>query len=130
MGSFSDYVENKILNYVFNFLPFTFATGYVALSSGDPGEAGTNLLEVVGGSYARPLATGIWTSSTTGAIMNSAAIVFPTATANWGNITHFALFDHVTTGNMLGYGTLGTSKNVTTNDVVQFATGALTIRLD
>ena len=34
------------------------------------------------------------------------AIAFNAATGDWGLITHFALFDAATAGNMLAHGTL------------------------
>lgn len=61
-------------------------------------------------------------------ISNVAAVAFPAATpATWGTVTHGALWDAITTGNMVMHGPLGTSKTVGIGDVFQYAIGALTI---
>jgi len=56
-------------------------------------------------------------------------ITFPTASGSWGTITHFALFDALTTGNMLMSGALTASQAITTNQIARFAIGALDITL-
>ena len=45
-------------------------------------------------------------------------------------ITHFALFDAATTGNMLAHGALSQSKSITESDTARFETGDLAISLD
>ncbi len=40
-------------------------------------------------------------------IQNSAAVTFPTATANWGTVIAFGLYDAVTSGNLLDWDFLG-----------------------
>jgi hypothetical protein len=61
---------------------------------------------------------------------NNAALEFPTATASWGTITHVAVFDAVTTGNMIAYATLTSSKTIATGDVLRVPAGDLDITLD
>lgn len=104
----------------------------IALFTAAPGEAGGGT-EVSGGSYARvavnPLdANWAATSGGNGLTSNVAAIVFPTPSANWGTITHFAIFDNTSGGTMLIYGTLTTSKTVNNGDPApQFNASALTV---
>jgi hypothetical protein len=61
---------------------------------------------------------------------NDGAITFPTATGNWGTVTHFGIFDASTSGNLLVWGALAVSKVVNTGDTASFATGELDLTLD
>jgi len=45
----------------------------------------------------------------------------------WGTITHFGIFDALTTGNLLVHGALTTSKTIDTGDVFKIASGSLTV---
>lgn len=126
--SFTDHLENELLDHVFRNASYTpAATVYVALftSATDDTGAGT---EVSGGSYARQAVT--FGAAAAGAISNSAEINFPTATANWGTITHAAIMDAASAGNMLAHTALDASKSINTNDVLRFATGEIDITLD
>lgn len=126
--SFTDHLENELLDHVFRNASYTpAATVYVALftTATDDTGAGT---EVSGGSYARQSVT--FGAAAAGAISNSAEINFPTATANWGTITHAAIMDASTGGNMLAHTALDASKSINTNDVLRFAIGEIDITLD
>ena len=57
-------------------------------------------------------------------------IVFAMATGDWGTMTHFALFDAATGGNMLAFGSLGESKTIGGGDIAKFAAGNLEVKLD
>ena len=48
----------------------------------------------------------------------------------WGTITHWALFDAVTAGNMLWHGDLTTARTIGDGDQLTFAIGALSITAD
>jgi hypothetical protein len=134
MGSFSNYLENEILDHIFGCTSrnYTSPTNiFVALSTSDPGEAGSGIAEPAGGSYARASTDGAdWNTAGSGSVTNAADIAFATATLSWGTITHFALFDLVTGGNMLAYGSLSLSKAVGAGDTAKFVTGDLAITLD
>jgi hypothetical protein len=131
MSQATDYLEGQIRAHIFRTASFTKPTVLaVALFTAAPGEAGGGT-EVTGGSYARvqrdPLDAN-WTaaSSTDGLTDNAAALTFPTPSANWGLVTHQALFDATTVGNMLIYGSLAASKNINNGDPAPFfAIGAL-----
>lgn len=104
---------------------------YAALFTAAPSDAGGGT-EATGGSYARvavqPLdANWSGVSATTGLTDNVAAITFPAATASWGTITHMAIMDRLTGGNMLFWGALTTSKAVGSGDTFSFAIAALSI---
>lgn len=132
--SFSDYLETKVLEHVVGKTAFTMPTVYVGLSTADPLDDGTGLAEPAGGAYARVATTpATWNAATVGApssIDNAAAITFPQATASWGTVTHFALFDAATAGNLLASGALTTSKTVGNGDTVKFDIAQLSVTLD
>ena len=61
----------------------------------------------------------------------TAAVTFAQCTsANWGTITHFAIYDAATSGNMLFWGGLGSSVDINVNDRFEFATNSITITVD
>ncbi|VAV82521.1 hypothetical protein MNBD_DELTA01-1617 [hydrothermal vent metagenome] len=131
MGSLSDYAENKILDHLMGKAAYTMPTVYVALSTADPLDTGAGVAEPSGNGYARKATAGVdWNAAASGAIDNANAIAFAQATGSWGTVTHFALYDALTGGNMIGHGTLTTSKVVTSGDTVSFAAGALDATLD
>jgi len=61
---------------------------------------------------------------------NNAAIEFPTATGNWGTVTHVGVFDASTSGNLMAYATLSASKTIETGDVFRVPSGDLDITLN
>ena len=131
MGSFADYWEDEILDHIFGKGTYTAPTIYVGLSTADPLDDASGLAEPVGGSYARvTTAAGDWDVASGGAPANATAITFPEATGDWGTLTHFALFDAPTAGNMLCHGTLSASKAIDTSDTASFAIGDLDVTLD
>jgi hypothetical protein len=131
MGSFSDYWENKILDHIFGKVSYTPPVIYVGLSTADPTDNGSGLSEPSGNGYARvQTSVSDWNASANGSLNNASNITFSQATGNWGTITHFALFDAATTGNMLAHGTLSQSKTIGELDTVRFDAGDLNISLD
>lgn len=129
MSSFSNYLENKILDHVFKTAAYTQPTNiYVALSTANPGEDGSTIAEPSGNNYART-ACNSWDAASGGATANTNAVTFPQASGSWGTITHFALFDASSGGNMLGYGALAASKAVGSGDTPKFAAGDLDVTL-
>jgi len=137
MASASDYLEERILNHIFRTTALPQSPSvFVALFTGDPTDAGTGP-EVAGGAYTRVgvgRADANWTapavSGTNRRISNAIAITFPSPTLDWGLVTHFAIFDAITAGNMLVYGQLGVARTVAAGDnPPSFAIGALTIDL-
>lgn len=131
MGSFSNYWENLILDRLFNKAALAEVTIWVGLSTQDPSESGANLAEPTVASYGRQdTSAATWTAASDGALDNAVAIEFTTAAQSWGTLTHFAGFDASTGGNMLFYGQLTASRDITTNDSARFAVGALDVALD
>ena len=128
--SFSNYLENKLLDHLFGKSVFTPPAVYVALSTADPLDDGSGLAEPGVGSYARVLVLAAnWNVAASGITDNNSSIIFPMATAPWGIITHVALIDALVAGNILGSGALSAPISVLTNDIPQFAPNNLTITL-
>ena len=125
--SFSNTYETIVLQWTFTNASVTRPTAwYIGLFTSDPGEAqgGT---EVSGGSYVREAVT----FSVTGDLAtNTAAIEWPVATANWGTITHVAVYDALSGGNQIAYAALTNSKTIASGDVIRIPAGDLDIQLN
>ena len=125
-GNLTNYLENKLIDHFLGTTSYTMPTDvYVALFTVSPGEAGGGT-EVTGGSYARKVAT--FTAASSGATSNDANIDFtgmPAATT-----VAIGIFDALTSGNMLLYGTLTTNKTTDAGDTLRIATGDLDISID
>lgn len=131
MGSFSNYWENKLLDYIFGKAGLTAPVIYLGLLTAEPDEDGTGLAEPSGNAYQRvQTSASDWNVSAGGSLDNSGDIIFPMATGNWGTVTHFALFDAATGGNMLAYGTLSPAKVVGSGAIAKFAASDLVVNLD
>jgi hypothetical protein len=129
MSAASDYLENEVLDHILGNGAYTAPTDiYVGLWTADDGlESGTVTSEVSGGSYARQTMT--FDAAAAGSADSAATVTFPTATANWGTITHVALMDASTGGNVLFHGSVTTSKTIESGDTFQISAGNLTISL-
>lgn len=155
MAAFSDFAENKLIDWLFRgqALGITGASAgagsgptalYVGLLTSTPTDstAGT---EVSGGSYARVTVnsslanwagtqgagTTTASSGTSGTTSNNNAITFPAPTANWGTVTGVAVYDAASGGNLLFYSALTASKTVNNGDAApSFVSGALTFQID
>lgn len=127
-GSFSNFLENEVLDHLFTAGAYSRPNTYVALYTVAPTDAGGGT-EVTGGSYARVQVTA-WDAASGGATANTNAITFPTATASWGTVVAFGIHDAASAGNLLAWGDLSASKAVGSGDTIEFAAGALDITLD
>lgn len=128
MAEFSNYLENKLLDHVLRNVSYTSpTTTYVALYTSNPADDNSGT-EVSGGSYARqPLSV---TTASGGIVTSSADITFPQATSNWGTISHIGVMDALTSGNLLMYTSLTTSKTIDSGDVLKFNSSNITVTLD
>ena len=128
MSAISNYLENALLNATLRNTTYTSpATVYAALFTSDPTDAGTGT-ECTGTGYARTAIT--FAAPSGGVTTNSAAACeFPQATGDWGTITHFGIFDALTTGNLLYYGALTTSRVISSGDVFKFSTSSVSVTL-
>lgn len=145
MSALSDYLENKILDWLLRGQTFSPpATLYIGLHTVTPSDSGGGT-EVSGGSYARVAVTSSlanWagtqaaastavSSGTSGTTSNNVAINFPAPTANWGVIVGFGIYDAATGGNLLWFGALSASKTVNNGDAApSFAVAQLQLQID
>jgi len=130
MSSFTDYTENLVLNWLLTTNSATRPTAwYVGLFTTAPSDTGGGT-EVSGNGYARK-ATGTMTiTGTATTATNAAAIEFAAASGgNWGTLTHAAIFDALTTGNMLAWAPLTTSRTINDGDVFRVPASSLTVTL-
>ena len=126
--SFSDTFETHVLNYVFTATSVTRPTAwYLALFTSNPTDAGSGTeVSTSGTAYARQTAAFTVSGDTAS---NSSAIEFPTATSSFGTVSHVAVFDAATSGNLIAYAALTSSKAIDTGDVFRVPAGDLDITL-
>ena len=144
MSNLTNYAENKVIDALMRGQSLGApATLYFALlTAASNAEAGT-VTEVSGGSYARVGVTASTTnfagtqsagsttasSGTGGQTSNNGAITFPAPSgANWGTVTHWAIYDASTSGNAWVVASLTTPKTINDGDAApSFAIGAMTL---
>lgn len=145
MSAKTNYLENKLIDFLLRGQPYTPGPStFLALFTSATSDSGGGT-EVSGGGYARvdvPSTLASWAATdgagtttvsggTGGQTSNNAAISLPDRTADWGVVTHFALFDAQTGGNMLLHGPLDSSVSLVQGTVpVQFAAGAIKYQED
>ena len=125
--SFSNYLETNVLGHVFGGSAYTApATLYLALFTSNPDEDGSGT-EVTGGGYARQTVAFTVSGNTAS---NTAAVEYATATASFGTVSHVGVYDALTSGNLMAYAALTSSKAIDIGDVFRVPTGDLDITLD
>ena len=126
--SFSNFLETEILDHVFAGAAYSApSTKYLALFTAvADGEAGS-VTEVTGGGYARQTVAFTTSGNTTS---NNAAVEYPTATGNYGTVTHVGVYDASSSGNLMAYAALSSNKTIETGDVFRVPSGDLDITLN
>ena len=124
MSAFSDYYENIILEHMISGSAFTpSGTVYAALFLGNTGfETNNPSQEISGNGYARQ--SILFNRPAGGTITSSGTVIFPTASADWGTASHWAVMDAVSSGNLLMGGALDAGKFVQSNDAFRFLPGS------
>lgn len=128
----SNYLELELLDHVWGNSAYTApATVYVSAHTADPTDAGTGT-EVSGGSYARVAVTNNTTNFPLGVNPKLLATVttFTQATADWGTVSHFAVWDALASGNMLVFGALSTSQLIVTGNTLSIPANEVSIAAD
>lgn len=130
-GRLADTVSDSLLDLMFGGVAYTPpATYYIGLSTTTPTNTGTNVTEPAGGAYARVAVvnnTTNWPAASARSKSNGTQVTFPQATASWGTVTDFVIYDAATAGNFIGWGPLNTAETVNTNMTPDFPVGALTV---
>lgn len=129
MADKSTYLANAILDWLLGAGTFAPpATVYVGLFTALPSAGGAGGTEVVGGSYARVAVTNSaanFPAAAAGSKANAAAITFPAATALWGDVVGYGLFDALSGGHLLKYAPLVSTRTVQAGDQPSFGVGDL-----
>ena len=133
----SNYLENVALDHILGNTVYTPAgTLYLGLFTNDSTAAAANLelgtltdeVATAGGtSYVRKAIA--FDAASGGSTSNTSTVTFDAAGANWGTITHVAVMDASTAGNVLFWGAVTTAKTLETGDTFQVSAGNLTISL-
>ena len=148
MAGLTNYLRNKIVDWLLRdqaFVPP--ASLYLRLCTSTPTASSVGA-EVSGGGYS-PLeiessaakwaatnaagSTTVPSSGTSGTTSNNELLNFGTATASWGTVSHWELWDASSGGNRLFYGAITdgtgvpTPRSITTGDPVSFPISALKI---
>ena len=131
MSGFSNYWENEVMNYTMGKSSIKSPSVYIGLLTSEPNDDGSGLNEPACASYARVRTyADDWEAAFNGCIENVNDISFSLAVENWGLITHFVLFDAAAGGNMIVWGTLSPSKNISSGEIPRFSAGDLIIGLN
>lgn len=128
MAALSNYMEAQIVEHFLRNNALTSPTNvYLALFTSDPTDDGSGT-EASFTNYVRVVSA--WTAFASGVTKNVSSIAFPGNGGADVTITHVALFDAITTGNMLIHGALDASKLLGAADVLAFAANGLEFELD
>lgn len=129
MSAASDYLENKLLDHVLKNTAYTQPSNlYVGLFTASTGlESNSPTSEVSGNAYARK--TVAFDAAASGTTQNTSNVTFDTATGTWGTITHIAVMDASSGGNVLFWGAVATSKLIESGDTFQISADNLVIAL-
>jgi hypothetical protein len=140
MGALSNYLESGILNHIFKQVPYVAPSSlYIGLNKSfivNDLESGI-ADEPTTGSYARQqyISSGNrWANpyqlNSSMAIHNNYAIEFPLATAAIGLISGVFISDAPTSGNILFFAGLSSSRNIREGDQFTIPSGSLKVTLD
>jgi len=128
MSAMSDYLELKFLDH-FTGTASTSAPSavYLGLSTGSFADDNSGT-ELTGNNYSRKAIT--FASASSGSISSNASVEFDPATGSWGTVSHWAIFDASSAGNLLFHGAFTSSKVIASGDILKVASGSLTISAD
>lgn len=125
MASLTDFTENLVAKWLLSADTATRPTAWhLALFTAAPGDAGGGT-EVSGGGYARQSVTF---SVTGDAGSNTNALNFTASGANFGDISHGAIFDAATAGNMLCWTAFPTTTTINDGASLVVDVGNLVVR--
>lgn len=129
MAALSDFSEKLLLDWLMTTGTAARPTAwFVALYTAAPNDAGGGT-EVSGSGYSRQAVSFAEATSPDGTTTNSAALSFTASGGDWGSITHLAIFDAATSGNMLWHGPLAAARTINDTDTLTFAPGAISLTL-
>jgi len=128
MSEASNYLENKVVDHTLGTAAFTMPSAiYIALFESDPTDAGSGT-ECTYTNYVRQAIT--FAASSGGAAASNAEVTFAAIVGADVTVTHFAIYDASTSGNLLYHSPVDASKVYAAADVPSMASGAVTFTLD
>ena len=145
MSSMSNYLENKLIDFLLRGVSFSaLSTLYIALCTAAPSDTstGSTITEVTGGNYARQsFASNTTNWSTTDGNNNATSagtngtstnsVIIPWNNVTWtATVTHVAICDALSGGNVLFYSSVSPSVSVASGDSISFAVGGLSLQVD
>ncbi len=128
--AFSNYLKAALLDHILLNTAYTTpgTSIYVSLYVGDP-QADDSGTEVAGGAYVRIQLTA-WDQPVPGSRDNTSVVTFVTASgADWGLLTHIAIHDAVSAGNLLLFGSLDAPIQIDDGDQFKISSGGLVAAL-
>jgi len=126
----SIYIRPRLLDDLTGVAPYTPLPLFLSLHTGDPTESGSHAFEVVGGNYARYALAGVMgAADPSGFSVNTIQITYPTASADWGMITHLGVEDALIGGNMIWPGVPTLPRTITIGQPFQIPVGQLRLRI-
>ena len=133
MSALSDSAEKLVLDFLMTSGTATRPTAwYVALYTSAPNDASTGSTggtEVSGNGYSRQSVTFAAASSPGGTTTSTNAQSFTASGGNFGTVTHMAIIDASSGGNMIWHGALTTSRTVSDGDTLTFSAGNIDLTL-
>lgn len=138
MSAASNYTEENVINALLRGVAFPLPSKtYVSLHTASPGEAGGN--EVTTGAFpayvrkeaeAGGLIGSGWSAPVDGLTRNAKQLVYPSHNGAASIlVTHWAVYDAATGGNLLFYAPLATNRDLQVGDVFVFDVNALTVTM-
>lgn len=137
MSAASNFLENELLDHALRGTAGAYTaptTLYLALFTSDGGletndsSSQTEISTSGSTNYARE--TIAFDAASSGSTSNTSTVTFTAAGANWGTVTHVAIMDQSSGGNVLFHGAVTTSKTIETGDTFQVSASNLTISLN
>jgi hypothetical protein len=130
-------VRRALLDHFFGKATYTPPTTfYIGLSNTQPTSLGNNVNEPADAAYDRILtAPADWSAASDAdpaVSSNLNPVAFSTATVDWlggADIGYAVMYDALTGGNFLGYGSFARSKNILVDDTLTIAAGKLLVNL-
>ena len=120
MGSLSNYAEGRLLTHVFDSTQAGSTNIYLALFQTDPADDASGTEADYTGYAREEITVGI---SASRRVTQDALVTFDQCTGGSNNIDYWAIYDAITSGNLLAHGALTSTKVVSTNKTPSVASG-------
>jgi len=134
MGTLSNYATSELVDHVFKAAYSPAATLYFALCTVAPTEAstGSTITETDYAGYARTSFTGssLFAAASSRTVSQNTLLTLQAATGvSTSDISHWAIVDAATNGNMLAFGAFTSSWNVVSGNTPKIASGEIEISI-